>query len=73
MTAVGDLKPGDTFVQPDGDRETRRVTAVTWTGQDDDVTSGAVEIASVAVEGPDQRTQYEVFPADDDLSAGETG
>lgn len=68
MTAVGDLKPGDTFVEPDGAREARRVTAVTWTGQDDDVTGGgAVEIASVAVDGPDQRTQYEVFAADDEL------
>jgi hypothetical protein len=66
--AAGDLKPGDTFVQPDGDRETRRVTAVTWTGQDDVTGGGAVEIASVAVAGPDQRTQCEVFAAADTLS-----
>lgn len=68
MTAAGDLKPGDRFAQPDGDHETRRVKTVTWTGQDDDITGGgAVEIASIAVAGPDQRMAYETFAADDEL------
>jgi hypothetical protein len=64
---AGDLKPGDRFIQPDGGREARQVTKVTWTGAGDDVTGGGVEIASVAVTGTDRRTQYEVLAADDEL------
>jgi hypothetical protein len=68
---AGDLQPGDRFIQPDGARETRQVTKVTWTGPDDDVTGGgAVEITSVAVTGTGRRTQSEVFAADDQLEAG---
>jgi hypothetical protein len=70
VTAAADLKTGDMFVEPDGARETRRVTAVTWTDWDDGVAAGGdVEIASVAADGPDQRTQYEVFAAGDELEA----
>jgi hypothetical protein len=69
--AAGDLQPGDRYIQPDGARETRQVTRVTWTGADDDVTGGgAVEITSVAVTGTDRRPQHEVFAADDQLKAG---